>query len=52
VPLKKQVWRVLKAQADFLSRHGKRVSPAQLAAMLVEKCVSALDTDQQLEAEE
>lgn len=42
VPMKKQVWRSLKAQAAFLSSHGKRVSPAQLAAMLVEKSVSAL----------
>jgi len=43
VPLKKQVWRRLKAQAAFLSRHGKRVSPAQLAAMLVEKSVSEFE---------
>ena len=42
VPIKKQVWRNLKAQAAFLSRHGKRVSPAQLAAMLVERSVSEL----------
>src|SRR5579859_3046350 len=34
VPLKKQVWRRLKAQAEFLSSQGRRVSPAQLAAML------------------
>ena len=40
VPIKKQVWRSLKAQAAFLSSHGKRVSPAQLAAMLVEKSIS------------
>lgn len=42
VPVKKQVWGNLKAQASFLSRHGKRVSPAQLAAMLLEKTVSKL----------
>ncbi len=35
VPIKKQVWRILKAQAAFLSGQGKRVSPAQLAAVLV-----------------
>jgi len=46
VPIKKQVWRSLKAQAAFLSSHGKRVSPAQLAAMLVEKSVSQLRTAQ------
>jgi hypothetical protein len=50
VPLKKQVWSSLKAQADFLSRRGKRVSPAQLAAMLVEKSISGLKTDQDTEA--
>jgi hypothetical protein len=42
VPLKKQVWSSLKAQAAYLSSHGKRVSPAQLAAMLVEKSISEL----------
>jgi len=44
VPIRKQVWRSLKAQAAFLSSHGKRVSPAQLAAMLVEKSVIELQT--------
>jgi hypothetical protein len=43
LPIKKQVWRNLKAQAAFLSSHGKHVSPAQLAAMLVEKGVSGLE---------
>ncbi len=42
VPIKKQVWRRLKAQAAILSSHGKRVSPAQLAAMLVEKSLPDL----------
>jgi hypothetical protein len=46
VPLKKQVWRRLKAQAAFLSNQGKRVSPAQLAAMLVEKSVSEFNAAQ------
>lgn len=40
VPLKKQVWHSLKAQAAYLSNHGKRISPAQLAAMLIEKSIS------------
>lgn len=44
VPIKKQVWSSLKAQAAFLSSHGKHVSPAQLAAMLVEKGASGLET--------
>lgn len=39
VPMKKQVWRSLKAQAAALSSHGRRVSPAQLAAMLIEKSI-------------
>ena len=42
VPIKKTVWRCLKEHAAFLSNHGKRVSPAQLASMLVEKSVSEL----------
>lgn len=46
VPIKKQVWRSLKAQAAYLSSHGKRVSPAQLAAMLVEKSVSELNSSE------
>lgn len=46
VPIKKQVWRSLKTQAAYLSSHGKRVSPAQLAAMLVEKSVSQLRDSQ------
>jgi hypothetical protein len=44
VPIKKQVWRSLKAQAAFLSQRGKRVSPAQLAAILVENGLSELET--------
>jgi len=40
--MKKQVWRNLKTEAAFLSTQGKRVSPAQLAAMLVEKSISEL----------
>lgn len=44
VPIKKQVWRSLKAQAAYLSSRGKRISPAQLAAMLVEKSLSELET--------
>jgi hypothetical protein len=46
VPLKTQVWRRLKAEAASLSRQGKRVSPAQLAAMLVEKSISELKAAQ------
>jgi hypothetical protein len=47
VPIKKQVWRSLKAQAAFLSNRGKRVSPAQLAALLVEKSVSEFEATQE-----
>ncbi len=52
VTIKKQVWRNLKAQAAFISSHGKRVSPAQLAAMLVEKSISELKTAQDAERDE
>jgi hypothetical protein len=45
VPMKKKVWKTLKMQAAYLSSHGRRISPAQLAAMLVEKSVSELDTE-------
>ena len=48
VPIRKQVWRSLKAQAAFLSSHGKRVSPAQLAAMLVEKSILELQTGRKM----
>lgn len=52
VPIRKQVWRSLKAQAAFLSSHGKRVSPAQLAAMLVERSVVELQTGRKTNPEE
>ena len=52
VPIKKRVWSNLKAQASYLSSHGKHVSPAQLAAMLVEKSVSELKTAQDAERDE
>ena len=49
VTIKKRVWRSLKAQAAVLSRRGRRVSPAQLAAMLVEKSVSELHAESERE---
>ncbi len=52
LPIKKYVWRNLKVQANFLSRHGKSVSPAQLAAMLVEKSVSELKAAQEAETDD
>jgi len=44
VPLKENVWRSLKSQAVSLSRPGRTVSPAQLAAILLEKSVSGLQS--------
>lgn len=49
VPIRTYVWRTLKAQANRLSQKGRRVSPAQLAAMLVEKSLSELANDQDRE---
>ena len=46
VPIKKKIWRTLKAQAANLSSYGKRVSPAQLAAILVEKSISELESQE------
>jgi ubiquinone biosynthesis protein COQ9 len=43
VPLKTRVWRRLQTQAEHLSGLGKRVSPGQLAAMLLEKSVDELE---------
>lgn len=43
VPLRKHVWKELQAQANVLSSPGRRVSPGQLAAMLLERSVSALE---------
>ena len=47
VPLKKQVWKRLQAQAKHLSRWGKPISPGQLAAMLLEKSVADLESADQ-----
>lgn len=44
VPLRKQVWRELQAQANRLSTLGRHVSPGQLAAMLLERSLSDLET--------
>ncbi len=44
VPLKKQVWKRLQAQAELLSSLGKPVSPGQLAALLLEKSVADLES--------
>jgi len=44
VPLRKQVWRELQAQANRLSTLGRHVSPGQLAAMLLERSLSDLGT--------
>ena len=43
VPLKKQVWQRLQAQAQHLSDRGKRVSPGQLAALLLERTINELE---------
>lgn len=40
VPLRKNVWKELQAQANVLSRLGRHVSPGQLAAILLERSLS------------
>jgi hypothetical protein len=40
--VKKQVWKELQRQATVLSRLGQKVSPGQLAAILLEQSVSRL----------
>jgi len=42
LPIRTEMWAELKQHAQYLSRHGRRVSPAQLAALLLEKGVAAL----------
>ena len=44
VPVKKQVWRTLQAQARHLSDLGKPVSPGQLAALLLERTIDELES--------
>jgi len=44
VPLRKHVWKELQAQANLLSNLGRHVSPGQLAAMLLERSLSDLET--------
>lgn len=51
VPMRAKVWKTLKAQADSLSKRGRRVSPAQLAALLVEKSLSELAIQQNREGD-
>jgi hypothetical protein len=43
LPIKKEVWKLLQRRALMLSRLGKRVSPGQLAALLLERTVSDLE---------
>jgi hypothetical protein len=42
VTVRKQVWKELQRHATLLSRLGQRVSPGQLAAMLLERSISEL----------
>ena len=42
VTVKKQVWKELQRQTTVLSRLGQKVSPGQLAAILLEQSVSRL----------
>jgi hypothetical protein len=42
VTLKRQVWKDLQKHATLLSRLDQRISPGQLAAMLLEKRISEL----------
>ena len=46
VPLKREVWNEIQAQARILSRRrGRTISPGQLAAVLLEQGLSHLDTN-------
>src|SRR5258708_1030570 len=42
VPLRKTVWKELQRHAGLLSAQGRRVSPGQLAAMLLERATKSL----------
>ncbi len=46
VPLRKTVWEELQRHADVLSAQGRRVSPGQLAAMLLERGTAILGARQ------
>ena len=41
IPFKKETWEALSKQAESLSAEGARVSPGQLAAMMLEDAVKA-----------
>lgn len=43
VPIRRQVWEDLRRRASRLSAHGRCVSPAQLAAILLEKGLAELE---------
>jgi len=44
VPLRTYVWKELQAQANVLSSLGRHVSPGQLAAILLERSLSDLES--------
>jgi len=46
VPLRKTVWEDLQRHADLLSAQGRRVSPGQLAAILLERGTASLGARQ------
>jgi hypothetical protein len=48
VPLRKTVWEELQRHADLLSAQGRRVSPGQLAAMLLERGTAILGARQRV----
>jgi hypothetical protein len=51
VPLRKTVWEQLQRHADLLSVQGRRVSPGQLAAILLERGTAVLGTRPHARAE-
>lgn len=40
VPFRRDTWRKLRQEADVLSAHGRKVGPAQLAAILIERQIT------------
>lgn len=41
VPFRRQTWKRLSAEAEIISARGRRVGPAQLAAILIEECLAS-----------
>lgn len=45
VPFSSETWQHLKLIADEIGRHGRKVAPAQIAALLIERALRKLEVE-------